>query len=1528
MSRIRRLRTASISLRLHRITVKFIILALTLLLLSGSLMVPSSAQTTSSQANISPYVTSAVSSVSQNQIMGYAQALSNFGTRVTGYKGNLEAAKYIESVLKADGLGVINQSFTAAVPIDEGSWASFGGNNYTVYALWPNGPVPGATPTYVSGPLVYVGNGTLSDMDGKQINGSIVLENFNSGSNWLYAADLGAKAIIFLAPTSTTQLQSLEKTISEPLYMPRLYAEGKAASALLAAANKGITVSVHDGMQWENVTSYNIIGVVNGTTDPSDIIALAANYDSWSPVPAIAPGGQDALGISTLLAAAKYFEQNRPYRTIWIVALSGFWEGEVGPFAFVQKNLYSPKNLAGITKIWMVEGLSLSSATPSMDALYFGWLNGLSLQMTTESKYLNYLQPEIQGFIQDAGLPLNLSDGLPTVDFPMYGAGFDWGTQPSFYMLPTEPVTQTGTLGFTLMTSFARRTTWNTPLNNLGSTNWDNVMAQVRTFLASAAGFADVPDLNIAWSSDAPQTMAKIMGAAVYVLGGLGFPSVQIRTVEFNYTTGWYSSMPDLLVQIPRPIWSGGSTSSGAANPLYWEFVNQWFFTNSKGDLTYYGAIPYWAFTAYAWGVNSSSGQLDYSVNSGVYGTAQGVSGGLLNSIPSISSQVSYMSIPVFQGQPVSTFDVFDPRTMIPAAIYDNRNPTLALFTESPSADVYKEATRASPTFYYVDLIPSSTVLTSFVQRGEKIVIVYNPNPAQTAPLIILDNASKADPEGAGFTINGPYQIHDSFYEQAKDMYLLVQERYSNMQKHYATSPAVVKLMSIANQYLGYAKGNLTEMNYAAAYNDSMVSWAYSSQAYATQLMPMYGQISTSMLFFTFLIIPFAYFFEELVLQLGGFKKILSIFVIIAGLVFIFSVINPSLSVISNSSMAVLGVGLLIFALFVVWVFYNDIAEMMREGAEKRLGYHTMASSTGAASMHAATTSVANMRRRPLMTALTLATIIIFAAGNVALTSTTSSIGISTSAVSGHNIPKEDAIFVKWLYGMPNTPSQILGPQIMNYLAGVGGTQFEYWPTYLYYPTLLYKYTFKGFTYSPQIVVPYQLAGTNSSSAAELVFMGLTSGNAHQLFNSYITSGNFSLGYDDAIITQYVANSIGAKVGDKVDFMGVGTFTVVGILQNNFTATNYNGYFATPEDPAYSLAANEGWSTKFSTEQFGEPISSTDIVLVNWRNVKDLGGFLSNVEIVPKQNVTYSQLKDLASIMRYPIIPTIYVGHDGSSVGLSSVATYSVLGFSLTLILLVIAALAILNAMYENVQIRRREIYTYASLGLSPNGATMMFVTESMVYALIGAVLGFLLGFSMDYVFISAHVLPSSFTFNFTSWAMLLSLLMIIIATLGGSYYPSRVSSKMITPSLSRKWKPTTKAKGKNWDMELPMKVNNEQEAVGVLRYLAEYYNGLGYEKPNFRLDGNVSIDEKALSVSFNVRLAPYESGIVQQVILSFIKTPASEYVLYATLKLTTGDSGLWSARAPLFIEDLRSQVILWRGLKPEQRSKYLGSSP
>ena len=69
---------------------------------------------------------------------------------------------------------------------------------FQIYSLWPNGVRTSTLPEKgVTGPLVYSGKGSLKDLDGKPIEDSIILLDFDSGQNYLNAATLGAAAIVF-----------------------------------------------------------------------------------------------------------------------------------------------------------------------------------------------------------------------------------------------------------------------------------------------------------------------------------------------------------------------------------------------------------------------------------------------------------------------------------------------------------------------------------------------------------------------------------------------------------------------------------------------------------------------------------------------------------------------------------------------------------------------------------------------------------------------------------------------------------------------------------------------------------------------------------------------------------------------------------------------------------------------------------------------------------------------------------------------------------------------------------------------------------------------------------------------------------------------------------------------------------------------------------------------------------------------------------------------------------------------------------
>ena len=91
-------------------------------------------------------------------------------------------------------------SHLTCLPIDKGGHLRLPDGTVTpVYALWPNGVRTSSLPDGgIRGPLVYGGKGTLKEVDGKPLDGAIVLLDFDGGQNFLNLATLGARAVLFL----------------------------------------------------------------------------------------------------------------------------------------------------------------------------------------------------------------------------------------------------------------------------------------------------------------------------------------------------------------------------------------------------------------------------------------------------------------------------------------------------------------------------------------------------------------------------------------------------------------------------------------------------------------------------------------------------------------------------------------------------------------------------------------------------------------------------------------------------------------------------------------------------------------------------------------------------------------------------------------------------------------------------------------------------------------------------------------------------------------------------------------------------------------------------------------------------------------------------------------------------------------------------------------------------------------------------------------------------------------------------------
>jgi len=150
-----------------------------------------------------------ISRATQNRFVSDIRTLSGFEDRSTGTAGFNSAAEFIEQSLADLDFGdVKTHLFLVPTLLHNNSTLTVlsSGQTITVDPIRANAISPGTiAPPGIEAPLVYAGRGELSELSGKNIEGTIVLMELDSGKNWLNAASLGAKALIYLDRGDSTK---------------------------------------------------------------------------------------------------------------------------------------------------------------------------------------------------------------------------------------------------------------------------------------------------------------------------------------------------------------------------------------------------------------------------------------------------------------------------------------------------------------------------------------------------------------------------------------------------------------------------------------------------------------------------------------------------------------------------------------------------------------------------------------------------------------------------------------------------------------------------------------------------------------------------------------------------------------------------------------------------------------------------------------------------------------------------------------------------------------------------------------------------------------------------------------------------------------------------------------------------------------------------------------------------------------------------------------------------------------------------
>ncbi|UCH24240.1 MAG: M28 family peptidase [Deltaproteobacteria bacterium] len=279
--------------------------------------------------------TAGVNNTHQDDFQTVIEAFTAHGDRATGTPGAQTAAAYIKKRFNQLGLEPAGSHWFSVPVVHHGpSTLTLTEQNVSlpIHPINANAISPQTvSPPGLQGPLVYVGQGELHHFNGKMIEGAIILMELDSGKNWLHAANLGAKALIYVDRGIYAKAFFEEKVELSPIHFPRFWmplSEIRRYFGSFETAANGIVaarVQLISEAAWQEVAGENVYALIPGSDSQlkEQLIIVEAFYDSSAIVSGISPGADEACSVATLLELAGFLKKNPPQRSVLLLATSG-----------------------------------------------------------------------------------------------------------------------------------------------------------------------------------------------------------------------------------------------------------------------------------------------------------------------------------------------------------------------------------------------------------------------------------------------------------------------------------------------------------------------------------------------------------------------------------------------------------------------------------------------------------------------------------------------------------------------------------------------------------------------------------------------------------------------------------------------------------------------------------------------------------------------------------------------------------------------------------------------------------------------------------------------------------------------------------------------------------------------------------------------------------------------------------------------------------------------------------------------------
>ncbi len=1492
--------------------------------------------------------------INLSNILQHVRFLSGLGSRVVGYDGFFEAARYVRSYWSSIGLEVREEPFRLATPLVERSFVTIQNlegskATFEAYPLWPNhvNPSPYRSPAK-GDKLVYVDRGLPEDFEGIDPEGSFVLMEFNHRWYWKNAALFGAKGVIFLEPQDTTGMQSVQKMFSVPINFPRLYVKGETASVLkdLTSKNREVTIWVDSMMAWKEREVANLIAIVEGT-DPSlknEVTVIGAYYDSWSAVPQLSPGATDSMGVAFLLEVSRLLRATPPKRTVWLVAFAGHYQALAGAREFVE-NHFSKLEV----KIKMMMSLDLASDSDTLAVYATGAMYGYYRPQDFVPSYNLWLRRIFEEWLPPlearTGETFHVIDGIQWARPTWIAAAPPFESFLKYF--EAEVFTEAcyaGGLGF--ITTNAFRVYQYTPFDTFERIQPENLRKQA-TFLW--------PILYESASMDVYYALYPRRAGAL----DHGLVTVTLRLAQYNSTTDWFNdfahkdaiyfvSVGPSMNPVDAVVYAGFSplASVGASKSVVVQGVTAGLFAappvagpggrvtgmtlsaplgftavlkpDANGRATLKGVKPLTGIDAQAYILEPETGSITHATDTGPFGTGKKL-GSLFGApssaaAPTLTPGAGGLGYLIATGAGARSFSVYTTHGSQYIPIFECSSiALLGLFdplrVEDPralSVEIYNFISHSY--FVWRDTLAVWPEAMVFVEPDVPTEILVR---SAGRVIAVMNDASDDHPDGQGYTLRHGETLTLTLLDAIDGIYRLAHARGGFLLARMSANPKMVLHIEAMYKYRQLAEDALRNGDKGRLYSFSIACWQNALNVYNASFDLILDVVRTAIFFF-FLSAAFVLLLGKVVSgRVTGTRRMMITVALFLVTNLALSLVHPGYAISSNIWMLVDGLSVILFSILLFYVIVGEFNTAVKSISESILGSHRSDIERGSLLASSLSMGVENLKKRPMRTALTLSTIVITISAMTLFTS----MGVM---VQSYRAVVGSSAYTGILLKRP-LPDAIGSPLAENYLIATKDIASE--------GLVDFKLNPRAWIYPPgqSMVMVWE-----SKYSAVRGLLGVTAEEARILEYAVVPGQGttFLPGMTKAVmISKTLAEGlsrdlgIDVKPGTKISLYGI-QVTIMGILDEEVASTLLEvDLDQNPIGPPDPLGT--------SLTGVATPIDVSGLILVPYDFAVEFFNSQPNaISLQSESQILEDGLRKRSFDLVLAMPFDVYYGLKKEDVA-SRVATRSVYllsGAENMIVPLFLSSLTILSMMLSAVYERTREISTLSTVGLSPRHIGSIFVMESVALAFLGSFLGYMSGAGITTILWGLMLFPQDLIPNVSSGVVIVVVGVMMGTTMLSSVYPMMKASKLVTPSLIRKWRVGTKPVGDSWSVGLPFNATPD-ESLGVMNYLREFLEASAAERTGLfmllaPLGFHYRDEERVLSA--RLQLSPFDAGIIQDFHVVCRQMAADRYGFEILIKRAMGVENLWITSNKALLDEIRKQFLIWRALDPNEKQRYI----